>query len=133
MKIHKYRIYIQDVQTVPMPAPAKPLSVGMQFGAIQMWVAVDASASAESQERIIYVVGTGHGDIPAPADFIGTVTDGQFVWHIFDGGPKTTPFTEDEWCKHYKELDTKYGTDPRSPLHHDNRCDKCKRAIGGTL
>lgn len=25
-------------------------------------------------------------------------------------------------CAEYKRLDEKFGTDDRSPLHHDNRC-----------
>lgn len=25
-------------------------------------------------------------------------------------------------CEGFKALDKKFGTDPRSPLHHDNRC-----------
>ena len=25
-------------------------------------------------------------------------------------------------CEKYKRLDAEFDTDPRSPLHHDNRC-----------
>lgn len=25
-------------------------------------------------------------------------------------------------CEGFRRLDAEYGTDPRSPLHHDNRC-----------
>ena len=28
-------------------------------------------------------------------------------------------------CKHWRELDREFGTDPDSPLHHDNRCEEC--------
>jgi hypothetical protein len=28
-------------------------------------------------------------------------------------------------CAEYKRLDAKYGTDARSPLHHDQRCPAC--------
>lgn len=32
------------------------------------------------------------------------------------------PTTEEGWCQHFIKLDAKFNTDPRSPLHHDNRC-----------
>lgn len=35
------------------------------------------------------------------------------------------PQTPEAWCAYFKRLDTKYDTDKRSPLHHDNRCTSC--------
>ena len=35
---------------------------------------------------------------------------------------KDSPLFND-WCQQFKLLDTHYGTDKRSPLHHDNRCE----------
>ena len=32
------------------------------------------------------------------------------------------PTTPDGWCLYYRWLDSEYGTDRRSPTHHDNRC-----------
>lgn len=32
------------------------------------------------------------------------------------------PYSSAEWCTYLKGLDAYYGTDPRSPLHHDQRC-----------
>ena len=29
-------------------------------------------------------------------------------------------------CARWKLLDSIYGTDKRSPLHHDNRCELCR-------
>lgn len=28
-------------------------------------------------------------------------------------------------CDFFKRMDAQYGTDTRSPLHHDNRCREC--------
>lgn len=32
------------------------------------------------------------------------------------------PTTDKGWCDYFIELDKVFGTDKRSPLHHDNRC-----------
>lgn len=32
------------------------------------------------------------------------------------------PVSDAGWCAHFRMLDAKYGTDVRSPLHHDSRC-----------
>lgn len=34
--------------------------------------------------------------------------------------------TEEEWHELFLRLDAEYGTDKRSPLHHDNRCTYCR-------
>ena len=31
-------------------------------------------------------------------------------------------------CPRLRTLDATFGTDPRSPLHHDNRCQDCRKA-----
>lgn len=33
--------------------------------------------------------------------------------------------TPEQVCAEFKRLDAKFGTDARSPLHHDNRCKDC--------
>ena len=35
---------------------------------------------------------------------------------------KTVMQTLVERCSNYKRMDRQYGTDSRSPLHHDRRC-----------
>lgn len=56
-------------------------------GAFSVWALVDTEA--EPKDHRVIVQGTGN---PFPlADegltFIGTVVDGHFAWHVFDGGP----------------------------------------------
>lgn len=65
---------------------------------------------------------------------VGEHLDGPLV--RFDGeGPHSTPrriHWRDAWlftdstCELYRALDAKFGTDSRSPLHHDNRCEACR-------
>lgn len=58
-------------------------------------------------------------------DFTGTTSveiknvSGEFSAGLSKGGSKVT-------CEQMKKLDEKYGTYPRSPLHHDNNCKECK-------
>lgn len=33
--------------------------------------------------------------------------------------------TGTDWCERFKELDARFDTSPKSPLHHDNRCRQC--------
>ena len=32
------------------------------------------------------------------------------------------PRTSAQWCTYFKDMDARFDTDKRSPLHHDNRC-----------
>lgn len=41
----------------------------------------------------------------------------------------TLPKSDAEWCSYYKQLDRAFGTDKRSPLHHDNRCTNHKKKV----
>lgn len=83
--IFKYPLVLQDEQIVQMPVDARPLSVGLQRGSICLWMAA-RQIEDPREDRIIYVVGTG---IPTDkidnAQYVGSVQDGPFVWHIFIG------------------------------------------------
>lgn len=59
------------------------LSVGMQDGEIRLWAKVCPVAPYCHVD--IFVRGTGHDFTGAEWRFIGTVFDGPFVWHIFEG------------------------------------------------
>jgi hypothetical protein len=36
--------------------------------------------------------------------------------------PPAYPWSSAEYCTFLKAMDVYHGTDPRSPLHHDQRC-----------
>lgn len=85
--IYKYRLQPATTSFVSMPAGARLLHVGDQFGDLLVWALVDGSAPWEARE--FRVLGTGH-----PADnldgfsHLGTVQQngGMLVWHIFVKG-----------------------------------------------
>lgn len=83
--VYKYPIYLHDRQLVDMPWGAKILSVGYDpSGQLVLWAAVD-TANLPWLRRIV-MVGTGN-TIPTPVgslQFIGTVVQAPFVWHVFE-------------------------------------------------
>jgi hypothetical protein len=84
-KIWKYVINRVDVMCLDLPDGAEVLTAAMQNGDITLWILVDPNA--ELRKRPFYVVGTGNPFPPEAKTFIGTVFDGPFVWHIFEGAP----------------------------------------------
>ena len=74
-----------DVIELSMPKDAKVLSVGLQHDRLTFWAEVFTGTEIEYEIRKFFVVGTGH-PLPVNYGFVGTVFQGPFVWHIFDGG-----------------------------------------------
>lgn len=85
-EIWKYTLPRSGLSDLRMPADAKVLSVGMQNDVITIWVLVDPFN--ERIDRHIVVKGTGHpiDETVENSNFIGTIFDGPFVWHVFDLG-----------------------------------------------
>lgn len=79
--IWKYPLDVTDKQVIQMPANAKVLSVADQAGVLTIWALVDVDA--EKEARKFYVVGTGHPLDFTGANFLGSVQQGPFVWHVF--------------------------------------------------
>jgi len=71
-----------DEQKANLPLSAKVLHFGMQEDDFVIWV--DTDTEAPTKQRRFFVVGTGH-PIPGRATYCGTVMDGPFVWHLFEG------------------------------------------------
>lgn len=70
-----------DAAPFLIPAGARVLTAQIQAGAITLWVLVDPSRPTES--RRFRISGTGW-DLPFPSEYIATVQDGPFVWHVFE-------------------------------------------------
>ncbi len=89
-KIFKYPLEVTGQQVFDVPESAVPRSVGQDpDGVLCMWCEVSdhpLHGSIENQDRKnlwVYIVGTGH-DIPVQATkYVGTVKDGEFMWHIY--------------------------------------------------
>ena len=60
---------------------AKPLYIGKQNGITCVWAEVDPEAPEIN--ATFFSVGTGHGAVPGRNTYLGTVIDGEYVWHVY--------------------------------------------------
>ena len=83
--IYKYEFPISDIVGITLPYNSRVLTVRVQNGKPFLWAIVDTEENSRDVRRF-YVFGTGN---PLP-EFIGslkhinTISDGIFVWHIFE-------------------------------------------------
>lgn len=85
--IWKVALTITGKQIITVPAYGKILSVQLQAGVVCLWVEVDPTLPRV--KRTIRIFGTGHPMNEEERQFIGTVQQGQFVWHVFEETPVT--------------------------------------------
>jgi hypothetical protein len=84
LKIYKYPLQLTDEQVVQMPGGAKILSTALDpRGNLCVWALVNPEL--EMVDRLFMIIGTGN---PTPdciewAEFVGTVRQEVFMWHVF--------------------------------------------------
>ena len=71
----------RGVDVLELPGGASFVRADMQEGIICIWFLVDRDEP--KVERRFSVYGTGQ-DVPDTANYVGTVMDGPFVWHVFE-------------------------------------------------
>lgn len=80
--IWKFPLKLTDSQFVEMPDDAHILCVKMKNGVLTMWAQVNPTFTKRYYQ--VLIVGTGN---PAPeperGQYIDSVFDGPFVWHVF--------------------------------------------------
>ena len=84
--IYKYKLKLDNVQTIDMPINSKILCVQVQHGKPCVWVEIKAETSMY-ERRTFRVIGTGFAVIPNESlTYIGTVQtkDGDFIWHVYE-------------------------------------------------
>lgn len=79
--IFKYELKITDEQRIDIPEGAKILSVQMQRDTPCLWAMVNTKNKLE--RRKIAIIGTGNPCWCPDWDFIGTIQERVFVWHVF--------------------------------------------------
>ncbi len=79
--IWKFTLKVAGRQGVSVPRDAVPLSAQMQDDTLCVWCLVDPKAKSETVT--VAIVGTGHAFDPTGWEFVGTVQQGAFVWHVF--------------------------------------------------
>lgn len=75
-----FKYVIHHGEDTMMPAGAEILTVQIQNGLICAWAAVNVYAPLV--KRKIIALGTGHTF--SEAEYLATVQDGAFVWHLFE-------------------------------------------------
>ena len=78
MKIYKYKLGA----TVQLPINARILHCNTQDGSLHVWALVDPDEKAVETYEVA-VIGTGQGFNPNGWDYITTVHQNVFVWHIW--------------------------------------------------
>ena len=85
MQIWKFPLRLEQSQTIEMPGGAEVLGVADQKGVICIWAMVIVEAT--KSPRTFEIHGTGHPideDVEYGRRFVGTVFQGNFVWHVFE-------------------------------------------------
>ncbi len=80
-KIFKYTLELIAEGKLATYVGFRPLCVQMQNGQICCWAEVDDSRP--KGEAKVTIVGTGHEVPPNAGQYVGTVQQGMFVWHIY--------------------------------------------------
>lgn len=96
MFIHKYTLELREHQQVALPKTKKFLSAQMQSGRLCVWFEVDGRVPTPEElntnEEVLLtdfiIVGTGHRAPPSEFEYLATVQDGRFVWHLYARGHK---------------------------------------------
>lgn len=84
-KIFKYPlrlIRLTDTQTIQIPNGSTLLWVAVQNDVICLWAMVDPEQAMTT--RTIVIIGTGNPICDMALDYVGTVMQGPYVWHVFE-------------------------------------------------
>lgn len=79
-KIYKYKLDLQDTQIINAPI-VKPLCVQKQGDELVLWAEVDTAKDNEIFQ--VTIVGTGHSVPTDAGEYLSTVQDGYYVWHVY--------------------------------------------------
>ncbi len=82
--VHHYPAGNQFKPTVEaVPPGTRILSAAMNGGSPVVYVEKDIYATGSMQYLHAVYIGTGHTFEPGDLEFIGTVQDGPFFWHVY--------------------------------------------------
>lgn len=80
--VYKYKLCAPGESIdVEMSSPSRVLRVDMQRGELMLWALV---GTGPREMRRFAVYATGDRSIPLDANYVGTVMDGPYVWHVFE-------------------------------------------------
>lgn len=83
--IWEYTLLLTDSTVLDIPVASNILHVAEQHGQVTLWVRVDPTA--DKVKRVFVIVGTGNPFESEGLQYIGTVFDRSFVWHVHERTP----------------------------------------------
>jgi len=85
MRIHKYPLTTEE-NTVPLTNCDKVLCVQMQRGTLTLWAQIneDPALNVTKRARTFVIFPTGDTTKKGSFEYVGTVQDGIFVWHVYE-------------------------------------------------
>ena len=82
--VWKYPLDLASSQTLALPVGAEIIHVGIdRFNAICMWATVNPKVT-NTEHRVFNIVGTGAVELTDAMTHVGSVVQGDFVWHVFE-------------------------------------------------
>jgi len=84
--IYKYALRRLPEQTILMPALSRLLSVAIADGDFFVWAAVDPGARNVARRFLLWPTGEPFPRGWSDDGYLGTVREGSYLWHVFDGG-----------------------------------------------
>ena len=81
MKIYKYKLQLIGQQQLIIPSPQKFLSFQKQGDDFCVWYEVDIESG--SRDVIDFMITATGYEVPSGTQYLGTVLDGGFVWHLY--------------------------------------------------
>lgn len=89
-RVYKYPVPdIGVVFTVHMPKGARVVNFETQGEAMCFWAVVDPSARMEPRELTVF--GTGWDIEDERWQYVASLQDAPYVWHLFEKGASPTP------------------------------------------
>lgn len=82
--IHKQALNIISEQSLSLPSDAKIRSIQVQQDTICIWYEFEPNIERLDIKRTFLIIGTGHKFNEQNLEYIGTVLNGPFVWHIYE-------------------------------------------------
>jgi hypothetical protein len=79
--IYKYILDVNREQSLELSIDSEILSVQMQGGNLCLWAMVNEELP--KVKRNIHIYGTGITIHEDNLQYVGTVQDGDYVWHVF--------------------------------------------------
>ena len=79
--IYKYPLELVSNQLIEGPSVFRPLDVQLQNETLCLWAEVDPESPPGL--TAIRIVGTGSAEVEDPDEYIATVQQGPYVWHIY--------------------------------------------------